>query len=370
MKRWIWVLLISLALLAVLVASFRGTPQQADVSSPRGADERAEAPPRARTPAADPRAPAAPAPDPGGSGSPTGKQDHRQVVLKASWGDQAGALGKSEPSEAAAEGPKSFVVDGSGRLHVLDQVNGRISIFPPGGGEPTVIPLPSARYEDIDLDEQGNPVLLDRGGDGAVAMLDSSGRVKAEIPLAGEGVTEAGGVTSLHVRKDGVWVEYEHTALVRVADASGAALERRVMLPGRPSIDGALAFRAQLAPDRSRAFVFSQPLGAPGSAASLFAEVAFETPIAHLTALETDARGRVYVAAHLLRENEEAPGEILEDSQVLVVLDQGGAELGRIALTTPHGSLEQFRPIRIGPDGAIYHLYATDEGAFMERVWL
>lgn len=370
MKRWIWLLLISLALLAVLVASFGRAPEQADVSSSRGAEERVKAPPKAGAPAADPGAPAAPAPAPGGSGSPTGKQENRQVVLKAPWGDQAGALGKSQPSEAAAEGPKSFAVDRAGRLYVLDQINGRISIFPPGGGEPTIMPLSSGRFEDIDVDEQGNPVLLDRSGDGTVAMLDASGNVKAEVGLLGEGVTEAGGVTSLHVRKDGVWVEYEHTDLVRVADASGAAQRTRATLPGRPTSDGALALRAQLAPDRRKALVFSQSVAAPDSAASLLAEIAFETPIATITALETDSRGRVYLAAHLLRESEQAPGEIVEESQVLVVLSAGGGELGRIGLATPHGWLEQFRPIRIGPDGAIYHLYATDEGAFMERVWL
>jgi hypothetical protein len=367
MKRWMWLLLVPLALLAAFLSSLWRAPKGAEVSSSRGPEERTEAQAQGSELTADPGKPPAPAPKAGGS--PTRKQENRHVVIQAPWGGQVGALGRSQPSEAAAEGPKSFVVDGSGRLYVLDQVNGRISIFSPGR-DPRVIPIPSNRFEDIDLDANGDLVLLDRVGDGAVALLDFSGRVKAEIALIGEGVTEAGGVTSLHARKDGVWVEYEHTDLVRVADASGAPDRSRPTQPGRPTTDGALALRAQLAPDRTKALVLAHSLLPPGDAASLLAEIAFGSPIATITALESDARGRVYLAAHLLRENEGAPGEIVDESHVLVVLDAGGAELGRIVLATPHGHLEQFRPIRIGPDGAVYHLYATDEGAFMEKVWL
>ena len=35
-------------------------------------------------------------------------------------------VGRDRPKEGNPEGPMSFAVDGRGRMHVLDQVNGRV----------------------------------------------------------------------------------------------------------------------------------------------------------------------------------------------------------------------------------------------------
>src|SRR6185503_15367696 len=45
-----------------------------------------------------------------------------EVVVRAAWGAEVGALGRKAPSEGAPEAPMSFAVDGRGRVHVLDQL--------------------------------------------------------------------------------------------------------------------------------------------------------------------------------------------------------------------------------------------------------
>ena len=82
---------------------------------------------------------------------PPDKPPEITTVIAVGWGSSPGQLGATSPEEASPEGPKSFVVDASGRIHVLDQVHARIQTFEQGKSVAT-LPLPARPFEDIELE--------------------------------------------------------------------------------------------------------------------------------------------------------------------------------------------------------------------------
>jgi len=286
-----------------------------------------------------------------------------EVIVRAAWGAEVGALGRKSPSEGAPEAPMSFAIDGRGRVHVLDQLNTRIEIFEPGH-EPRVVALPSDTFQDIDVDARGRVVAVDRLATQTVAFLDDSGQLDHTVPLDGPGVPEGGAVTALFTREDGTWIEVEHKELVRIADASGEPDPDRPAVAGRFSADGSSLLRAGIeGPSSVR--VTSQP--ASGHGAAMTASLAFPMSVLAVHALESDRQGRIYLAVNLIRESEQAPFDVTDERETVVVLAKDGRELGRVDIAPPQGPEEQFRPIRVGDDGQIYQLVCNETGATIER---
>jgi hypothetical protein len=252
----------------------------------------------------------------------------------------------------------SFVVDANGRATVLDQVNGRLEIFENGAATRT-IPLHSETYQDVAARGDGY-ALLDRSGEEAVAFTDASGKITHSVPLRGEGVDEGGSVTALAQRDDGTWVEVEHQAWVRVADASGAADLERPMLEGRPDGAGA-TYRL------ARAGGAKASLVRAGDGDRAVRWIEFDEPIWALDALEFDGRGHVFVGAELALESEQAPYDVVDRREQVIVLDAGGDEVARLDMPPSTGPEEAFRSLRVGADGALYQLVMDAHGATMRR---
>jgi hypothetical protein len=286
----------------------------------------------------------------------------RQTVVRAAWGDGPLELGHRRPSEAMPEGPMALALDSRGRIHVLDQVNSRVVIFDGGQAAEHVALSGDSYYQDIAIDAQDRIVVLDRLRAGAVQVLDDAGAVAQTIPITGKGLAEGGASTALFVVDDGIYIEAEHQHLVRVADAAGAPDPGRALLAGRPSLDGKMIFRASLSGPSSIALA-----GLPEGGAGWQARVDFPMNVANVRALESDAAGRVYLAAFLIRERAVEPFDVEEQKQVVVVLSPTGEETARIEIVAPTTPDEQFRPIRVGTDGAIYQLVCNDDGATVER---
>jgi hypothetical protein len=286
-----------------------------------------------------------------------------EIVFRAAWGSGPAELGHSRPQEGNPEGPMSFAVDRSGRVLVLDQVNSRVQVFAGGTFAPSV-PLPADTFQDIDVGPRGDLVLLDRLARQAVVFAGAGGAVAHEVALAGAGVPEGGGVTGLFERDDGTWVEVEHRDLVRVANAGGRADPNRPTLPGRPTGDGRAFLRAAL-DGREAAVVLRRARDA--DAFSPLARVPFPAPILHLTALESDARGRIFLAASLVRRPADE-GSRPDEAEVLAILGPDGAELGRVTLPPRLGPEEFYRPVRLGADGNVYQLSWDESGVTMRRI--
>lgn len=305
------------------------------------------APPAAPTPAAP--APALPA--------------KSEQVFHARWGSAPGELGRRVGNESSPEGPASFAVDAHGRAFVLDQVNGRVQVFE-SGRAPRSLPVPSDTYQDVALTHDDGLVLLDRLSKESVAFADARGKVSHEIALVGHGIAEAGDVTGLFQRADGTWVEVKHANLVKIADADGAPLEERTIAQGRFGADGSV-LRASKSGASS---VFVAQKTERGVAP--LAKIDFSLPVWQLLELETDAKGRVFLGASLLDERAQAPFDVLDAREVVVVLDASGSELGRLDLPASTGAEESFRRIRVGADGTVYHLAWDERGATMRRLSL
>lgn len=284
-----------------------------------------------------------------------------QVVLSAPWGGGARELGRRAANESSPEGPMSFAVDDRGRAFVLDQVNARVSVFE-GGNAVRTLPLPADTFQDIALRDDGGLAVLDRFGAESVAYLNPEGSLTHEVALAGEGVPSGGDVTALFQRGDGTWVEVQHASLVRIADADGNALAERDVVAGRFAPDGSL-----LRMSKSGASAASLAIIEPGARPRALARVEFPLPVWQLLALETDASGRIVVAADLYQEGPAPAFELLDARETLVVLSREGAELSRFELPASSGAEESLRRVRVGADGSVYHMAFAEAGVSVRR---
>lgn len=284
-----------------------------------------------------------------------------EEILKIPWGSGPGQIGHDLPQEASAEGPMSFVVDRDGRLFVLDQVNGRVMVFP--RGEPPVeIPLPTNTYQDLALDPRGGLVLMDRLVSRALLFLSDRGEIRHQIALEGPGIYDSGLATALFTQADGSWVEIEHKAMVRVALADGSPDPERLVRPGRFSSQEGKYLRAALSENNRVEIAIADHRGrlTPVGHAEL------ATDVLQLCALETNSQGQIFVGASLFRE-EADPEETKGLGDQIIALTPQGQELWRTLFPPNTGPEEQFRKIRIGEDGALYKLALGEEGATLWR---
>lgn len=291
-----------------------------------------------------------------------------ETVLEIPWGDGPGQVGRRLADESAPEGPMSFVVTDDGRLVLLDQVNQRVQVFDPDQ-PPTSVALPADTYEDLDLDKDGNLVVIDRLARRSIETFGPDGKLLSSVALQGPGVPDGGGVTGLFSRPDGTWVEVEHQRLVRVADASGRADPDRPELPGRFSADGSRLLLASREGPQA-VVILGRPADAPQQAPVLIARIGFSLPVWHLTGLESDHLGRIYLGALAVRERPVPPHDALEAHEEIVVLSAAGIELGRARLAAASGPEEQFRSLRLGGDGFLYLLRCAQAGVELRRLML
>jgi hypothetical protein len=70
----------------------------------------------------------------------------------------------------------------------------------------------------------------------------------------------------------------------------------------------------------------------------------------------------------LVRLDEAPPYSVLEEREVVVVLEASGREVDRLELPPLDGPDEQFRPVRLGADGALYQLRCEPAGAVLRKV--
>jgi hypothetical protein len=282
------------------------------------------------------------------------------TIVEAGWGSGQGQLGAARPEEGSPEGPKSFVVDAAGRVHVLDQVNQRIQSFDSGKAS-GVIALPDRPFEDIELDA-GGFLLLDLFETPSIVGLGLDGNVSGQLAIPTEEIPEPGLVTALDKRASGIWLEVEDELLVQVADASGTAVEPSVV-PGQLVV-GEQVFRALLDSDK-RLEIHRQATG--DGAPELFATLAFPHAVRGLSLLAPGASGTLFLIA-LLEQEQIDPDEPATQEQVFVELAASGKELRRHTLPASDGALEAFRSARMGADGKLYVMKSSDAGLAIVQV--
>ncbi len=298
---------------------------------------------------------------PGASVQTTGPR----IALRTTWGTGPRQLGRKQAAESAPEGPASFIVDDAGRAFVLDQVNLRIQVYK-DGKRLRSIPLPADTFEDIALMPDGSIAVLDRFSRKTVRVMDAQGQLLSEVNLEGPSVSEGGAVTGLFARDDGLWVEVAHGRLVRITDASGQADAQRPWEAGRFMASSSKVLSAAL-DGRYAAKLITRPAVAGKAVGQRLARVEFDQRLAHLTALESDAAGNVYLGALTVRRRQSAPYDVLEQRSQVVIVSAAGQELRRVALPAPVTALEFLRSVRVSPNGTIWHLAYDAQGATLRR---
>ena len=288
------------------------------------------------------------------------------LVRTLPWGGEPGALGHRPAEESSPEGPMSFDVDASGHVYILDQVNRRVVVAGLDGSTWS-FPIPSDTYQDVAIDEAGGVVLLDRLVSQSVTFVDATGRVTSDVLLVGRGIPEGGAVTALLSTADGVSVEVGHLYTVRIADGLGAPDAARTVAPGRPAADGNAWLRVARADPPTAVLVTAWPT-MPGAPAHRFARVPFTTPVAQIDGYETDGAGRLWLACHVVVERPDAPFDVVSEAEEVVLVADGGAEVGRATLPAIRGHEEQLRAVRVGGDGALWALIPGADGASLWAV--
>lgn len=282
-----------------------------------------------------------------------------EEVVFAPWGNGVGELGVLRPREANPEGPMSLAVSDDGRIHVLDQVNERVSIFDPGGAPTQVVPIGSDTVQDIAIDPRGGWALLDRLVAREVRFLDPSGKLRSQVPVVGPGIPESGVVTALFAARDGFWLEVEHKDLVRVATIDGDPDPTRPVIEGRRASPGSPLLRAARDP---AGYAVVSAIGPNG----FLARVPFAAPVVELVGLEAHGT-TTFVGAYVARETATEPFTLFDEKIEVVAIDGAGVEIGRFDLPPPAGPEEQLRSLVLSPNGQLHHLHVGATGATIRR---
>ncbi len=226
-------------------------------------------------------------------------QRQPQVFLRGGWGSAPGQFGKVD--EASRPGPMDFAVTADA-LYVLDPVNARVQVFDLQGDFRLQVPVGTRTADFISVDRSGSIIVLDAFVRREFKTFSPAGevRVHAKLP-ASIGLPSA-------VFADGqrLWIEERHNRVFEItADDPKAGARSRVVeaLPGRPAGDGGRTLHAARKGLRDAVIRFGagEKHGNPHQGDDALT-VRFPERVGSIVALETDARGGVYIAAVCLPE--------------------------------------------------------------------
>jgi hypothetical protein len=286
-----------------------------------------------------------------------------EVVVRAKWGGKIGELGRRPAEESNPEAPMSIIADG-GELIVVDQVNLRVQRFK--NGEPVGSFQASETVQDVARLPGGKTVLLDRLADKNVQIYGPDGKLENTVPLLGKGIDDGGRITGVFGDDKGVYVERDHTTLVRIADASGNKDDARPEIPGRPTKDGKWVVTLALTNRATGDFVLTAfdrtsftPIWSQDSS--------FGAPVLHVVMVDSDRDGNLYAGADVGHESSEPPYAITDEVITVLRIKQSGAVTGRLDLPVSPTGDEMQRPMTVGDDGALYLMAPGSDGLSVIR---
>lgn len=292
--------------------------------------------------------------------APHAKAPAAAATVRSKWGSGRDELGRARPQEGNPEAPMSLTSDRDGTLVVVDQVNDRLVRIHRDGTR-DVLPSPVQAPQDVTIARDGTMLVLDGLAGKTVAVMSPEGRLLGELALEGLHVPEGGGVTGVFADGDGVFVEREHGALVRVGDTRGKADEERAELPGRPSRDGRSYLAAALV-DGPGGRVLVTSIDRAGGLLRFSREVRLGEAVAAIVLLDSDRSGLVYLGL-LVQPRDAGAGHV-----VLVGLDgEGGHPVARRDVPANAGTDETFREFTVLDDGGVVYLHRDDAGVSLER---
>jgi hypothetical protein len=295
-----------------------------------------------------------------GPDAPDASAEGRVVFFSPWGGSQKDQLGHERPQEGNPMGPMSVAHDASGKIYVLDQVNGRVVRRGPDGAVDRVSDMKLKAAQDLAVTADGSMAVLDRHGDKAIALYDAAGALKGQLPLAGDGIEETGLVTGLFVDGSDVYVEREHGPLVKIGDVNGTPATPRVEIPGRPSNDGKLFLNAGIT-DGPAGRTWVSAIDRQTNDHRFTREIRFKSEVVAIVLLDSDKKGTIYfaVAVHEEPSNDYVQLQCLEATK--------GTPMGGAILPPNQLPEETFRDLTVLDDGGVVYAIRTEEGVTYKR---
>ena len=277
-----------------------------------------------------------------------------QTLFTAKWGSGPGDLGRERPEEGNPMGPMSLSVDAKGRVYVLDEINGRIVRRGADGKPDTTFRTDLIAAQDMAVADDGSAVVLDRFVDKQVVIYDESGKVRADIPIVGEGVDDVGLVTGVFTDGNDIYVEREHGPLVKIGDTSGQLAEPRAEIPGRPSRDGLLFLNAGIT-EAQAGRVYVSAIDRATNQHRFTRELRLRSFVQNIVLLDSDLAGTIYFAAIVAPEG--------GDEVVLLTCLEPlkGTPVGGAVLPVNTMPEETFRDIVVQNEGGVMYALRSEQ---------
>ncbi|MSQ81818.1 MAG: hypothetical protein EXR77_02745 [Myxococcales bacterium] len=282
----------------------------------------------------------------------------RQEIAVLPWGAGPNQAGRVAQGEQNLEAPMAFDGDGQGRVWLLDQVNQRILVLQVGQ---TTRVIPASRTaQDIAITASGQPWVLDRLVDRNVQLLDPvTGAVQKTLSLTEATITESGLSSALWQHAGKLWLEMENTYLIALDDLA------HPKLMGRPSRDGKWLLSALRVPPDKVAVAGNAVGQSATEAPKLALQAEFPLPVWAIAELDSDASGRVWIVADLVKFGpDDRP---VDRKRQAVAWKEDGKVAARLDLCAPVGAEEQFRTARVLADGTLLNLCRGPQGIVIER---
>ena len=357
-KGTTWALGVGLAVVAGLIArsscrkEHPNTPKSVTISDATATAPKPTAKVRRPTPTPTGSAVVAAAPDAAADG---------RVVFFSPWGgSHKDQLGRERPEEGNPSGPMSFAVGPDGKIHVLDQVNHRVVHRNPDGSLAGTSEIALREAQDIAVGKDGSMAVLDRLGDKSIALYDSDGAIRGQLPLAGEGIEEPGHVTGVFVDGSDVYVEREHGPLVKIGDTNGTPADKRTEIPGRPSRDG-LSFISAGFIDAGYGRAYVSSIERATNQHRFTRELRFKSELRSILLLDTDLTGTIYFAVSVFEEPS-------TEWVVLQCLDPlKGVPIGSATLPANTMPEETFRDFIVLDQGGVVYAVRNSDGTSYKK---
>ncbi len=343
-----WPILVVVALVIVVVALVARDSRDPD------------APPATTSPRSDTRNAATSATAPSLPRPPKGSTANGTTAVHSGWGSGPTELGRRVAAESNPEGPMAMVATANG-LVVLDQVNARIVRYGLDGTLLGSFPIAPDTAQDIAVGPDGRVAVLDRVTDAHLLYYNEAGELVGQAPVVGGPLTESGGATGVFIDGSGIYIEREHGEVVRVLGTDGQPDPARRTLPGRPLRNGAGSVQA-LITDKPGGMVTVRVYDTKADVVWQ-RSVRFPISLISLLMLDSDAAGRVYLAAHVATVSTAPPYEMTDERTIAWRLaGDTGAPMGALTLPAPPVADEALRPLSVGDDGTVYQMQPSQTG--------
>jgi hypothetical protein len=275
-----------------------------------------------------------------------------ETVLSSHWGSGVSSLGHDTGSESMPDGPRSFVVDASHAVHVLDTLNDRVAVFS-HGTLVRFVTLPQEEFTDFDVGSHGGYVLLDTQEREQVVFVTGRGVVISQVPLEGPGIDDPATVTAVSSESSGVWVELHHATWLLVASLSGQPLATRAKRLGKPVAKAGAMVQVALNPPTG---VMLRQVDSHGQGPQTLIPTSGVTAI---TGVEQDPSGTTYVGLWSVTPRQE--------THELAVVSASGALVRTDPLPAPGSTQNTLRTVRMGKDGSLYLMRVAGDGVTVMR---